>query len=324
MNKLAQLLQAQDTIIADGGMGTMLMAAGLTQGDAPELWNVTHPEKIKAIHQGYVEAGAQIILTNSFGGNPFRLKMHNLQDRVHELNKQAAILAREVADAADQLVVVAGSMGPSGEIMAPVGSLFYPDAVAGFAAQAQGLVDGGVDVLWIETMSDLLEVRAAAAGVRQVTDLPVVATLTFDTNGRTMMGVSPEEAISELTDLGVLALGGNCGNGPHEITAVIQTMYAHNQTIPLVAKSNAGIPQYINGELHYDGTPKVMAEYAVKVRNSGARIIGACCGSTPAHIAAIASALASSPIARKVQADPPAENTPPRPRRTHRRTSRRE
>ena len=319
MNKLEQMLAANDYLVADGGMGTMLMAAGLEQGDPPEMWNVLHPDRIRAVHRGYIEAGAQIVLTNSFGGTRFRLKLHNLQDRVFELNKAAAELARAEADAADHPVAVGGSLGPTGEIMEPVGALNYEDAVAGFAEQAAGLAAGGVDVLWVETMSDISEVRAAVEGCRQATDLPIVATMTFDTNGRTMMGVTPAQAYAELSAMNLAALGGNCGNGPAEIEGVIQAMYATDQVYPFVAKSNAGIPEYVHGHLHYNGTPEVMAEYAVKVRNYGARIIGACCGSSPAHIAAMAEALATAPTERRIIETAVAEPTPTRTRERRRR-----
>jgi 5-methyltetrahydrofolate--homocysteine methyltransferase len=300
INKLEQLLATHDYLIADGGMGTMLMAAGLEQGDPPEMWNVLHPDRIRAVHRGYIEAGSQIILTNSFGGTCFRLKLHKLQDRAYELNKAAAELARAAADASGHPVVVGGSIGPSGEIMEPVGALCYNEAVSGFAEQAAGLAAGGVDVLWIETMSDISEVRAAVQGCREATDLPIVATMTFDTNGRTMMGITPVQAFTELSAMNLAALGGNCGNGPAEIEGVIQAMYATNQSYPFVAKSNAGIPEYVHGHLHYNGTPEVMADYAVKVRNYGARIIGACCGSTPAHIAAMREALANAPTEHQI------------------------
>lgn len=319
MNKLEQMLATNDYLVADGGMGTMLMAAGLEQGDPPEMWNVLHPDRIRAVHRGYIEAGSQIVLTNSFGGTRFRLKLHNLQDRAFELNKAAAELARAEADAADHPVVVGGSLGPTGEIMEPVGALNFEDAVAGFAEQAAGLAAGGVDVLWIETMSDISEVRAAVEGCRQATDLPIVATMTFDTNGRTMMGVTPAQAYAELSAMNLAALGGNCGNGPDEIEGVIQAMYAADQVFPFVAKSNAGIPEYVHGHLHYNGTPEVMADYAIKVRNDGARIIGACCGSSPAHIAAMAQALANTPTERRIVATAVADPTPTRTRERRRR-----
>lgn len=322
INKIKQLLETNEYLIADGGMGTMLMAAGLEQGDPPEMWNVLHPDRIRAVHRGYIEAGSQIILTNSFGGTCFRLKLHKLQDHAYELNKAAAELARAEADTADHPVVVAGSIGPSGEIMEPVGALCYNEAVAGFAEQAAGLAAGGVDVLWIETMSDISEVRAAVQGCREVTDLPIVATMTFDTNGRTMMGITPVQAFTELSSMNLAALGGNCGNGPEEIEGVIQAMYATNQSYPFVAKSNAGIPEYVHGHLHYNGTPEVMADYAVKVRNYGARIIGACCGSTPAHIAAMRQALDNAPIEHQIVETAVAATAAPERSRTRERRRR--
>ena len=291
MNVLEQLLASNDYILADGAMGTMLMAAGLTQGDPPEEWNVSHPEQIRAVHRGYIEAGAQIVLTNSFGGNRLRLKLHSLQDRVAELNRAAAELARAEADAASHAVVVAGSMGPTGELLEPLGTLSFEAARDAFAEQAAALVEGGIDVFWIETMSDLNEVRAAVEGARSVADLPVVTTMTFDTRGHTMMGVSPVQALEALRELQPLALGANCGNGPAEIEGVIEAMHAVDPNVALVAKSNAGIPELVKGELFYSGTPEVMAQYALRVRDLGARIIGACCGSTPDHVRAMAEAL---------------------------------
>lgn len=289
---LQALLANGGVIVADGGMGTMLFAAGLERGHAPEPWNVEQPDKVRAIHRGYIEAGAQIILTNSFGGNRARLGMHGLAERAAELNRAAAQLARAEADAAAQPVVVGGSMGPTGQMLAPLGTLEFDDAVAIFAEQAGALVAGGVDVLWIETMSDLEEVRAAVTGSRQVAlDMPIVATMTFDTKGRTMMGVKPEQAQSALADMGVIALGGNCGNGPDEIEGVIEKMHAATADLPLVAKANAGLPKMVDGVAVYDATPEVMADYARRVHERGARIIGACCGSTPAHVQAIAAAV---------------------------------
>lgn len=297
VNKLQQLLDREGYLLADGAMGTMLMNAGLEQGDPPEEWNVLHPERVRAVHSGYVDAGSQIILTNSFGGNRHRLKLHDLQDRAYEFNKAAAENARVVADAADHDVVVAGSMGPSGEILAPLGELEFADARDAFAEQARALLAGGADVLWIETMSALNEMRAAIEGVRQADpEAPFVTTMTFDTNGRTMMGVTPEQALEELEAFGSVALGGNCGNGPAEIEGVIHKMHMADADVPLVAKSNAGIPELIDGEISYSGTPQVMAEYAVRVKGLGARIIGACCGSTPDHVRAMAEALATTDV----------------------------
>lgn len=289
---LSDLLASGQTIIADGGMGTLLFARGLERGSAPELWNVERPDDVRAIHREYIAAGAQIILTNTFGGSRFRLDMHGLGDRTTEFNTAAARLARAEADAVPQAVVVGGSIGPSGQMLAPYGTLDFDEAVNAFCEQALALVDGGVDVLWIETMSDLEEVRAAVEGCRcGAPGFPIVTTLTFDTNGRTMMGVTPETALAALSDFGVLALGGNCGNGPEEIEGVIARMHAANAQVVLVAKANAGLPHIEGDRAVYDATPAVMADYARRVQAQGARIIGACCGSTPEHIRAIAAAL---------------------------------
>jgi methionine synthase I (cobalamin-dependent) len=292
MNIFESLLTDNPYLLADGAMGTMLMSVGLESGDAPEKWNLTHPDEVRTIHRDYIQAGSDIILTNSFGGNRFRLRRHGLQERVAELNQAAAELARAEAHAASGPVAVAGSMGPSGELIEPVGLLGFAEARDGFAEQATALVKGGVDVLWIETMSDLQELQAAVMGARAVTDLPLVTTLTFDTNGRTMMGVGPVQGLEAMRELDVSALGGNCGNGPAEIEEAIKAMSATDPTVTLVAKANAGIPEYVDGELCYSGTPEVMAHYALRVRQLGAKIIGGCCGTTPDHIRAMAEALA--------------------------------
>jgi 5-methyltetrahydrofolate--homocysteine methyltransferase len=287
---LEALLTDPAPIVADGGMGTMLFAAGLPRGSKPEIWNVERPDDVRAIHRGYIEAGAQIILTNTFGGNRYRLDAD--ADRVAELNRAGAELACAEAQAAAHAVVVGGSMGPTGQLMAPLGPLTFTDAVAAFREQAAALAAGGVDVLWIETMSDLEEVRAAVEAARDAApDLPVTVTMTFDTKGRTMMGVKPSAAVTALTELNVHALGGNCGNGPAEIESVIEQMRAADLGAVLIAKANAGLPKMIDGEAVYDAAPETMGAYAARVRDLGARIIGACCGSTPDHIRAIGEAL---------------------------------
>jgi len=291
MDKLQQLLDTQETIVLDGAMGTMLFAAGLQSGAPPEEWNVTYPERIRAVHRHYIDAGSHVILTNSFGGTRYRLKLHNLQDRVYELNEAAARNARAEADAAGRLVLVAGSMGPTGELLLPMGNMAFEDARDAFAEQARGLAAGGVDLLWVETMSDLEEVRAAVEGVRAVTNLPVAATMSFDTNGRTMMGVTPARAVRTMKEWGLVAVGGNCGNGIAEIEGVIDAMHREAPEVRLIAKANAGIPQWRNNELIYDATPPVMGHYAQRVRALGACFIGGCCGNGPDHIAAIAGAL---------------------------------
>lgn len=290
-NKLLTWLAEGRILLGDGAMGTMLQNAGLTDGGAPELWNVTHPAVVRSVYEAYVKAGANLIETNTFGGTSARLKLHHLQDRVMELNRAGVQLAKEVAEPAG--VLVAGSIGPSGELIEPVGPLSMEDAEAMFAEQTQGLVEGGVDLIVIETMSHLNEVEAAVKGAqRAAPDLPIVVTLSFDTNFHTMMGVSPKKAVETLSQWGVNIIGANCGNGPAEIETVMTQMAQYRPAgVYLMAQSNAGMPQYVNGAIQYDGTPAVMADYAIRLRNLGVNIIGACCGSTPAHIAAMRVAL---------------------------------
>jgi 5-methyltetrahydrofolate--homocysteine methyltransferase len=286
----AELLATGRPIVADGGMGTMLFSAGMARGQAPERWNVERPDAVGRIHAAYIQAGAQIILTNTFGCNRIRLEMHNLAPQTTLFNTTAVQVARVEADAAPVPVAVGGSMGPTGAMLEPHGELTFDEAVSAFEEQARAL--NGADIFWIETMSDLEEVRAAITGCRKANaNIPIVATLTFDSNGRTMMGVKPEQATEVLGKLGVIALGANCGNGPAEIEQVIEKMRQSSSQAVLVAKANAGLPHMQGDIAVYDATPDVMADYARRVLEKGARIIGACCGSTPDHIRAIANAV---------------------------------
>jgi methionine synthase I (cobalamin-dependent) len=286
------LLADGGPILADGAMGTMLFAAGLQFGDPPELWNLGHPDVVRRIHRGYLEAGARIVMTNTFGGNRLRLGLHGQGHRVAELNRTAAILLRAEVEAAGGRALVAGDIGPTGEIMVPLGTLQPDEAVDVFAEQAEALVAGGVDLIWIETMSDLAEVEAAIRGVRRVApDVPIIATMTFDTRGHTMMGVSPEQAASRLWGLGVDAVGGNCGNGPDELLPVIERMHAAVPEAVLVAKSNAGMPRLVGMQAAYESDPEAYADTVDAMRNAGARVVGGCCGTTPAHLESIRSRL---------------------------------
>lgn len=290
--KFRALLEEPGPIMADGAMGTMLFANGLQFGDPPETWNLAHPDVIRRIQRGYLEAGSRIVLTNTFGGNRLRLGLHGLQDRVDESNRTAAILLRAEVRAAGDRALVAGDIGPSGEIVAPLGTLDYDEAVDVFREQAASLIAGGVDLIWIETMSDLNEIKAAIQGVRQASpSIALVTTMTFDTRGHTMMGVSPEEAVAHLAAWGADAIGGNCGNGPDELIPVVAKMRAAAPDVVLVAKSNAGMPELIDMQAVYRASPEVMAGTAIEMRDAGARIIGACCGSSPDHIRAMAAAV---------------------------------
>jgi len=299
MNRWQHLIDQSNSIIADGAMGTMLQQAGLQASDLPVLWNVDHPDRVQAIQRAYLDAGAQILLTNTFNGNRFRLARHGLESRIDELNRAGAQILRAEVEAylkrnAAVTVepLVAGDMGPSGELLAPLGKLSFEDAVAGFEQQARALIAGGSDVIWIETMADLEEVRAAVEGTRRASaEIPLIATMTFDTHGRTIMGIKPETAAATLSGWGVAAFGGNCGNGPDEIVSVIQKMHAAMPAAILVAKPNAGLPEMVNGATVYRATPETMANAALQLRAAGARIIGGCCGTSPAHIAAMARAL---------------------------------
>ena len=292
-NLFQRLLKERPYLVADGAMGTNLFKRGLESGDAPELWNVDHPDRIESIHQEFIDAGADIVLTNSFGGNAYRLKLHNAQDRTYELAKAAAEIARRVADKTDRPIVVAGSMGPTGELFEPVGELSFEDGKAAFAEQARGLKDGGADALWIETMSSREEAAAAVAGAAEA-GLPVVTTMTFDTVGKTMMGIAPDEAYRHLSTLPIApaAIGANCGLGATENVLSIRAMSdAVGPDVAVVAKANCGVPEYRAGGFVYTGTPELMADYARLARDCGARIIGGCCGTDGTVLKAIAEAL---------------------------------
>ena len=293
-NLFERMLGEKSVLLADGATGTTFFGMGLQSGDAPELWNVDYPERVAQHYQAFVDAGSDLILTNSFGGTRYRLMLHKAEHRVAELNIAAAKILREVVAAGDRDIIVAGSIGPTGEILAPLGDLQPEDAIAAFAEQALALQQGGADVIWIETMSSREEVEYAVAGARE-TSLPIVFTMSFDTNGRTMMGVGAADMMELHKRLGVHACGTNCGIGAAEVVAAILNFRAceiEGEAEPiLVAKANCGIPEFIDGEIHYNGTPEIMARYAVMARDAGARIVGGCCGTSPEHVAAMRHAL---------------------------------
>jgi 5-methyltetrahydrofolate--homocysteine methyltransferase len=289
----AELVTGPTPALADGAMGTMLFEYGLSFGEAPETWNMLHPELVRRVHRGYLEAGSQVVLTNTFGGNRSRLAMHGLEDRVPELNRTAAVLARSEVEQGGWNALVAGDIGPTGDIFEPLGTLSYDEAVEIFAEQAAALAGGGVDVFWVETLAAVEEGNAALEGIRRVApDTPVIVTMTFDTHGRTMMGLTPEDACAEFARNGARAVGGNCGNGSAEVIAVVERMRAViPEGVAIVAKANAGIPVLAGDKAQYPGTPADSAEYALAAREAGANLIGGCCGTTFAHVAAMQAAL---------------------------------
>lgn len=279
-------------LISDGAMGTMLQNKGLTDGGAPELWNVENPAAIEEVLEEYAAAGANLITTNTFGGTRGRLQMHGLEDRLFELNKAGAEIARKVADRHSGCFVM-GDVGPSGELMEPMGTMTLDDAKALFADQIKALVAGGVDAILIETMSDLQEVEAAVLAAKEVApNLPIIATFSFDTNLRTMMGVKPAVAVKTLAAQGVRIIGANCGRGTDEMRIIAKELTeAKTDGIYIITQSNAGLPKLVGGDFIYDGTPDEMAKYAQDMKALGVNVIGSCCGSTPAHTAAMKAAI---------------------------------
>jgi 5-methyltetrahydrofolate--homocysteine methyltransferase len=295
-NALSKLLETRDWLLADGATGTNLFNMGLEAGEPPEFWNVDHADRITKLYKGAVDAGSDIFLKNSFGGNASRLKLHTAQGRVGELNRIAAELARNVADKAGHPVVVAGSVGPTGEIMVPMGTLTYETAVEMFHEQAVALKSGGADVLWVETISAPEEFRAAAEAFA-LADMPWCGTMSFDTAGRTMMGLTSADMVKMVSKIpnAPLGFGANCGVGASDLLRTVLGFAAAGPELPIIAKGNAGIPKYHDGHIHYDGTPELMADYAVLARDCGAKIIGGCCGTTPEHLTAMRAALETRP-----------------------------
>ena len=283
--KFLNALSNSGVLIADGATGTMLQKAGLPVGTAPERWNLENPEAVRAHYQAYADAGSDILLTNTFGGSSIRLQREGLADEAKNINRRAAEIARQVAG---EKLIVFGDMGPTGGLLEPMGTLKEVEVIQAFAEQAGALAQGGVDAILIETMSDLNEAKAALKGAKDATDLPVIVSFSFDTRGRTMMGLKPAQAVGEIWSLGVAAVGANCGRTLSETLTAIQEMREAVPEAVLLAKPNAGLPQTDGTDLVYDVTPEIMAEYAKKFAAAGVKIFGGCCGSTPEHIRAIA------------------------------------
>jgi 5-methyltetrahydrofolate--homocysteine methyltransferase len=288
MNKLRERLANPGVLVADGATGTQLQKAGLPVGAPSELWILENPEGVRALHRSYLDAGSDIVLTDTFGGSRLKLEKNGLGEKVVEINRTAAQLAK--SEAGEEGIVL-GDIGPTGELMEPLGPLTQEEAVKVFAEQAAALAAGGVDGILIETMSDLNEALAAVQGARQVTDLPILVTLSYDSHGRTMMGVKPAKAARELAAAGVDVIGANCGRTLSEALTAIQEIRQAAPDAVLMAKPNAGLPHADGSDSVYDVTPETMAEYAKKFTDAGVKIIGGCCGSNPDHIRAMAKAL---------------------------------
>ena len=294
MNALEALLNERDWLLADGAMGTNLFALGLAGGACGELWNLAAPEKVASVHHEMIAAGADIVLTNTFGANRYRLALHGLDQRVTAINRAGVELARRAAADVGRRVVVAGSIGPTGDVLEPLGERTRAEAVSAFTEQALGLLDGGADIAWIETMYAEVELEAAMDAAESV-GLPFIATMTFDTNGRTMMGIRPREmpGLETCTTHHPVGIGANCGVGPAQLLDSILGIAASADASALViAKSNCGLPELGDDlQVRYNGTPEIMADYACMARDAGARIIGGCCGTTAPHLQAMRDAL---------------------------------
>lgn len=284
MTLFDQALADCPVLVADGAMGTTLFSIGLEGGGCPEFLNVDRPALVADVHRRFVDAGSDLVLTNTFGGNARRLALHGAANRVKELNSAAVELARE---AVGDEVVVAGSVGPTGDLLAPLGSLSHDAAVEVFAGQIDALASSGADVIWIETLSSLEELAASVEAASPF-GLPVVATLSFDTAGRTMMGVSGS-AVGAWADVDgrLTGVGANCGIGPGDAVAAVFDITSVLPEAVVVAKPNCGMPLYETDRLVYPIGPEGMDAFVDLAVRAGARIVGTCCGSTPDHIAAV-------------------------------------
>ncbi len=290
MSGLVERLNAGEVLVADGATGTNLQKVGMVGGIHTEDWVMDHPEKILDLEKAFVAAGADIILTCTFGGTRPRMQGAKHGDQVYEINRRAAELARQAASAR-QGVLVGGSMGPIGKLLKPYGPITAEEAHEAFAEQARALAEGGADLLVFETHFALNEVDAGLEGARSVTDLPIVVSFAFDRGTRTMMGVKPGDVINRYKQKGLALIGANCGTTLENMQAVIAEYAGAEPGFPLWAKPNAGMPRLEGTETVYDVTPGQMAEFAKKYVGLGARVVGGCCGSTPEHVAAIVKAV---------------------------------
>jgi 5-methyltetrahydrofolate--homocysteine methyltransferase len=290
MKTISSEILSGKILISDGAWGTFLQQMGLQPGECPESWNLKFPEKVYQIAQSYIDAGSDMIETNSFGGNSFKLSFFGLQDQVFVLNNAAAAISRKAAGP-DRHVL--GSIGPTGKMLI-MGDVTYDEFYSAFRDQAVGLEAGGADALIIETMSDLDEAKAAVSACRENTSCEVICTMTFEKSGEqlyhTMMGVTPAEMVQVMIDAGATIIGANCGNGMENMIGITREIRKVHSSIPILIHANAGMPVYHDGKTHFLETPDVMAGFVSQLINSGANIIGGCCGTTPEHIKKIAEA----------------------------------
>jgi 5-methyltetrahydrofolate--homocysteine methyltransferase len=291
VSRFADLLASKRVIVADGATGTNYQERGLEIGTAPEEWLFEAPDRVVDVHRAFVDAGSDLILTNTFGATPLRLQHTPLAGRVHDVNVRAVELARE---AAGDRAIVAGSLGPTGHLFEPLGPLTRAECVDNYEAQAAALADGGVDLLVLETFFALDEALAAVEGVRRASDLPLVVSFSFDQGTRTMMGLSPTQAAEAVLPLGPAAIGANCGKSLAEADVVVAELIAAAGDVPVWAKPNAGVPKIVGDQIVYEAGPEDLAAHARAYAAEGARVVGGCCGSTPEHVAAIARAVATA------------------------------
>lgn len=287
MGKILELLKKKKYLVSDGAWGTFLQAKGLQAGTCPELWNINYPEEIKDIAGSYIEAGADMTETNSFGGSSCKLAHYGLAERAYEINRTAAALSREAAGP-DKIVL--GSVGPTGKFLM-MGDISPEEMFEVFQQQCQALKEGGADAIVVETMTDLEEaVIAVRAAVE--TGMEALCTMTFDPlvggGYRTMMGISPSDMIQPLIEAGASVIGSNCGNGSKGMIDIVREIRSVNTEIPVLIQANAGLPIYKEGKTIFPESPQEMAASVPDLMAAGANIIGGCCGSTPAHIRAIA------------------------------------
>jgi 5-methyltetrahydrofolate--homocysteine methyltransferase len=283
MGKIIDQIKKGKVLVSDGAWGTFLQQKGLKLGECPEEWNITHPDEVFDIAKSYIDAGADMIETNSFGGTIFKVEKYGLGDKVFELNKAAAAISRKAAG--DKFVI--GSVGPTGKILM-MGDVTEEELYDAFKEQVKGLEAGGVDAIMIETMTDLDEARLAIRAAKENTNCEVFCTMTFDKTVqgefRTMMGVSPTEMVNTLIDAGAELIGANCGNGIADMIGIVEEIRKANSEIPVLVHANAGMPHYHDGQTVFPETPDEMANLVPKIIAVGANVIGGCCGTTPGHI----------------------------------------